>query len=441
MAQACFGPSAREAPLKPRLPCGNAARTVAASLSAGSVVPTPPPRRPPLQAADLQGLSQVVIDATVGVVDLVERMHHTIAQRSGIVGAVPNGSTRGITGLVYRSVRGGTRLTGRALDLALAAIARQWPGGGSSPAREAALAALNGLCGDHLEASANPLAIPARLRHDGQPLTLQRDALAARLAPNDGRILLLVHGLCMNDLQWTRDGHDHGRALARDLGFTPVHLHHNSGRHVSHNGRDLAQLLQTLVEQWPRPVTELVIVGHSMGGLVARSACHLAAQQAMSWPGVLRGLVCLGTPHHGAPLERGGHVVDRLLGISPYVAPFARLGRARSAGITDLRFGHVQDADWQGDAPHRDQRLPTPLPTGVPTYLMAATTAEHIGSLRSTLLGDGLVPVDSALGRHADPTLDLGVPPQRQFVLTGANHWDLLNRAEAYRQLHDWLVE
>jgi pimeloyl-ACP methyl ester carboxylesterase len=227
------------------------------------------------------------------------------------------------------------------------------------------------------------------------------------------------------------------------LGATALHLHYNTGRHVSSNGRDFARLLDELVAAWPVSVTDLVIVGHSMGGLVTRSAIHLAQQQGLDWPRRLRALAFLGAPHQGAPLERGGLLVDRLLGISPYVAPFARLGRSRSAGITDLRFGNLQDADWQGRERHtqrHDDRQPTPLPPGVAAYCVAATTAQAVGSLRSQVLGDGLVRIASALGHHRNPALALGVQPSRQRVVTEAHHWDLLSRPEVGAQLRDWLA-
>ena len=118
-------------------------------------------------------------------------------------------------------------------------------------------------------------------------------------------------------------------ALARDLGFTPIYLRYNSGRHVSENGRDLAALLERLEAEWPAPIEELAIVGYSMGGLVARSACHAGEAASHGWRDRLRTLVCLGTPHHGSPLERWGNLVDRLLGVSRYSAPFARLGKIR----------------------------------------------------------------------------------------------------------------
>jgi pimeloyl-ACP methyl ester carboxylesterase len=248
----------------------------------------------------------------------------------------------------------------------------------------------------------------------------------------------------MNDRQWARQGHDHGEALATALDATALYLHYNSGRHVSQNGREFAALLEQALQAWPVPVTELVIIGHSAGGLVARSACHLAATAGQAWLGKLRALVFLGTPHHGAPLERGGRLVDMLFGVSPYVAPFARLGKARSAGITDLRYGNLRDADWQGRDRHaqkRDDRVPTPLPGGVDVYLVAATTANIAGSLRSTLVGDGLVPLGGALGLHRNPRLALaGVPDSHRLVVTKANHWDLLNCAEVDAQLKAWLA-
>ena len=402
--------------------------------------------RLPLRASDLRGLALLARDGVVGVTDLVEQMHLTILRLPGPVGAEPVGRTRGITGLVYRSVRGITGLVGWSLDGALrAASALSGPDAPrtTTPEREALLAALNGVWGDHLAGSGNPLAIPMAFRAGGIPLVLDPAILHSQLAAPRGRLLVLAHGLCMNDLQWLRNGHDHGQALARDAGWTPVYLHYNSGRHVSSNGRELARLLEQLLANWPVPVKELAIVGHSMGGLVARSAVHLASRQALQWPQRLTALVFLGTPHHGAPLERGGRWIDRLLGVSPYSAPFARLGQVRSAGITDLRFGNVQDADWQGrerHAQHVDDRVPTPLPEAVPAYCVAATTSDAAGSLRSALLGDGLVRLDSALGQHRDPALSLGVPPSRQRVLTGADHWDLLSRLEVAAHLREWLA-
>jgi pimeloyl-ACP methyl ester carboxylesterase len=384
------------------------------------------PLQSPIRPSDLRGVSRLAIDATVGVTDLVEAMHLNIAR---VPGATRSGTTRGITGLVYWSIRGVTRLVGGGVDAVLARILPLLGDGTSSPGREALLAALNGVLGDHLAASGNPLAIPMRLGRD------------EGLQPT-GKLLVLAHGLCMNDLQWHRKGHDHGAALARDLGFTPVYLHYNSGLHISTNGRALADRLEDLVRQWPVPVEELTIVGHSMGGLLARGACHYGTAAGHDWPRHLKKLVFLGTPHHGSPLERGGNRIDFLLGVSPYTAPLARLGKIRSAGITDLRHGSLLDEDWQGrDRFERSKRanpsLPIPLPEGVECYAMAATKGKTVDDLASDssigLPSDGLVPLDSALG--------LSLPESRRWVLHGAHHFDLLSHPEAYGKIREWLGE
>jgi hypothetical protein len=375
--------------------------------------------------------------------NVVEAMHHTIASRAGLVGSAPEGRTSGITGAVYDALRDSTRAASLGLEAVLGTLIGPAGPHASTSEREAAVAALNGLWGDHLAESGNSLAITMKLRMAGRALDFARASLADQIAAPTGRVLVLVHGLCMNDLKWRRrDGHDLGVALARDLGLTPVYLHYNSGLHVSQNGRAFADLLERLHAAWPVPVDELVLLGHSAGGLVARSACDHAARDGQAWLGSLRKMVFLGTPHHGAPLERGGYVADKLFGVSPYLAPFGRLGKARSAGITDLRFGNVSDEDWQGRDRHdqrHDDRRPVPLPAGVAPYAVAATTAERADALGSTLIGDGLVPLASALGIHRDPALDLGLTEAQRYVATSANHFDLLSREDVYTRVRGWL--
>jgi hypothetical protein len=378
--------------------------------------------------SDARGLALLATDATTGVTDLVEAVHHGISRPLGM-------PRRGIAGLVYGSVRGITRLTGGGLDALLSPLVSRLSRRASSPAREAWLAALNGVVGDRLAASGNPLAIPMSLRRDGMALLLERVALAAAIPEAGGRVVVLVHGLCRNDLLWRRNGHDHGAALERDLGFTPIYLNYNSGLHISTNGRAFASQLENLIDQWPCPVEELAIVGHSMGGLVARSALHYAVEAGLAWPRRLRQVVFLGTPHQGAALERGGHGVDVLLAAAPYAAPFARLGQIRSAGITDLRHGNLLDADWTGRdrfAPGHDSRRPVPLPDGVLGYAAAATIGQRSGDLHDRLLGDGLVSLASAFG--------LDIPESRRWVGYGMNHLDLLARPEVYEQVRDWLA-
>ena len=198
-----------------------------------------------------------------------------------------------------------------------------------------------------------------------------------------------------------------------------------------------------LVKRWPVPVRELAIVGHSMGGLVARSACHYGAVSRRAWLRHLAKLVFLGTPHHGAPLERGGHVVDRLLASNRLTAPLARLGQIRSAGITDLRYGNLVERDWKGRNRFKhaeDTRTSVPLPNGVQCFTIAATTATQRGALSTRLIGDGIVPMSSALGRHRDPGRTLTFPKSRRWIAYGTNHLDLLSSREVYARIRQWLV-
>jgi len=394
---------------------------------------------------DLRGVSRMAIDATTGLIDLVEALQTRIARApAGLGGPVVAGAVHGITGLVYKSIRGVTRAVGSGIDVVLAQLGPMLGEMGSSTAREAVVAALNGVLGDYLAETGNPLAITMHLRQGGIPLELTPEGLAAAISSPSAKVVVLVHGLCMNDRQWKRKGHDHGAALARDLLFTPVYLHHNSGRHVSTDGQAFAELLEALVAAWPVPLEELVIVAHSMGELVVRSAHHAGTAAQHGWPRALRKLVFLGTPHHGAPLERGGHWIDLLLEKTPYTAPFARLGKIRSAGITDLRHGSVLDEDWQGRdrfAHGEDPRRPVPLPEGVRCYAIAATTRKSAGDCGDRLPGDGLVPLASALGRHDDPRFALAFPEPNQWIAYDTGHLDLLSEPAVYERIRSWLAD
>ncbi len=377
---------------------------------------------------DVRGGVRLTIDAVQGVTSIVEAMHSRIARLSPPVGPDADVPARGISGFVYRSIRGTTALVGKGLDGGLGSIdallrkkAVELPPGASDVQREAIVSALNGVLGDHLERSGNPLATTMQLLPTGKP---------------GQHVLLLIHGLCMNEQQWLRSGHDHGAALAGALGLYAVYARYNSGRHISTNGLELAQQLEVALHGSPVPVESVSIIGHSMGGLVARSALHQAQQAGMAWPARVRHLVFLGTPHHGAPLERGGNWLHLALGISPYVAPFARLSGLRSEGITDLRHGNLLQADWKdGRFGQRDQRTSAPLPAGTACYAVAGT----LGRKDDHRLGDGLVPVASALGHHAKPTRNLRIPASRTYVARGVNHLDLLGDLEVYRKLRAWL--
>ena len=380
----------------------------------------------------------MAIDATLGVTDLVEALHERIARTPVALGGPAGRAVRRITGHVYRAIRGTTRAVGGALDAALEQLAPLLAQLPDLPAREALVAALNGLMGDYLAETGNPLAIPMRLRSGAGTLELERDALAAALPGASTTVVVAVHGLCMNDRHGSRAGHDHRAALAHDLRATVVSLHYNTGLHVSTNGRALADLLEAMVAAWPVRLTRLIVLGHSMGGLVARSAAHYATLAGQRWTSQLDGLVFLGTPHHGSPLERGGHAIDILLESVPYAAPLARLGRVRSAGITDMRFGSVVDEDWQG----RDRfarpaivRHPIALPAGVACTGIAGSLSANVRGDDRRLRGDGIVSVASALGRHRDPRFDLALPARRGLVVPSTGHLALLASPAVHARL------
>lgn len=396
-----------------------------------------------INAADLAGYAKLAIDSVTGVVDLVEAMHATIARRASPFSWHGDERTAGITGLVYRAVRVIPNALSAGIDHLLPAANKLTNSGASSREREVFLAALNGVLGDRLAESNNPLATPMGFRIHGQRLPLHNRKLAAAVPRAKRKIMLFVHGLCMSDLQWARGEQNHAATLAAELGHTEVHLLYNSGRQISHNGRELTACIEALLATWPEPVDELTIVAHSMGGLLARSALYHAAIAGHHWPRQLRKLVFLGTPHHGAPLEKGGSWLDTIIGFSPYSAPFSRLGKLRSAGITDLRYGNLCDQDWnQNDRFKRcgDQRQVVPLPDGVRCYALAACMSAQAGRLADKLVGDGLVPLDSALGQHANPEFCLPLPKSRTAVFTGMNHFDLLSRPEVLAQLQAWLA-
>lgn len=396
-------------------------------------------KKAPSHIDELRGATRLAIEATRAVTAIVEQMHVTIASGPTILGKPLATPARLATGAVYASIKGITRFVGSSLDAALAQLAPLVKASAPGNQRDVVSAVVNGVLGDYLHETANPLEIEMELRHAGSAIELATDALRAAIPEATSKIVVLVHGSCMTDAQFTRAGHDHGAALAHELGYTPLYLRYNSGLHISTNGHALADMLEQLVAAWPLAIDELVLLGHSMGGLVARSACHVAPEHGHAWHEQLRALITLGSPHHGAPLERGGNWIDRLLDLSPYSAPLGALGRIRSAGVTDLRFGNVLDEHWhQRDrfAHGRDTRSPCPLPEGVRCYAVAGTLSTEMSP---RLRSDGLVPVDSALGIHASPELCLAFPEARRSIALGTGHLDLLGAPAVYATLRGWL--
>jgi len=392
------------------------------------------------RANDMRGINQLAVDAVTGLTDIVEALHYTILSL-GLNDQDKQPRTRGVTGFVYRNIRTVTAFVGDKIDFSLSQFGSALGQHESTLGREVAISMLNGVLGDYLLERENPLAVIMQLRRDGKPLS--DVALRNLIEKSDGKILLMVHGLCMNDLQWQVDEHNHGVELARDLGYEPIYLHYNTGRHISENGRDLSALLEYLVSISPQPLS-LSILAHSMGGLVARSAFHYGEEAGHTWLDQVNKMVFLGTPHHGAALEKGGNLIDVLLGSNPYSKPFAKLGQIRSAGITDLRYGSIIDEDWQGKdrfSYAMDNRGTLALPNGVHCYTVAAVKSKASTVVGDGLIGDGLVNVDSALGRHNDDLLHLTFPDHHQWIGRDMNHMDLLYHPDVYTKIRQWLLD
>ena len=381
-----------------------------------------------------QGVGRLTIDAVLAITDIVESMHKRISPLSVSQSATNTQPLSGISGLVYRNIRYVTTLLGKNIDTPLASISKTLAFHPDSTSTQTMLAAINGVLGDYLVDSENSLAIPMRFRRGGQ--TLNDAQLFEIIKHSNGKLLIMAHGLCMNDLQWCREGHDHGAELAKELGMQVIYLHYNSGRHISDNGKQFADLMERLINLSDKQL-ELNIVAHSMGGLVSRSAYHVAENSEYKWHKRLKKLIFLGTPHHGAALEKAGNWVDLILGAHSYTVPFARLVKVRSSGITDLRYGNVQQSDWHTTERFEfsgDKRQPLPLPHNVQCFAVASSAKESI----NYPLGDGLVRIPSALGEHQDPDFTLRIPDNQKWTGTNTNHMQLLSDLQVYAVLKTW---
>ena len=397
----------------------------------------------PISYDTTRGGTRLVFDSVELITRTVENMHRSIA-RTALPCPTKQGQAHGaIAAAVYRVIRqvnGGLRQgTDWSLDKVPQALRRE----GDSSAEVRTIAAINGVCGDHLEATGNPLATTMQLRTPDERVVLERRALRDTLPGATPHIVVLVHGLSLSELCWRRKGNPCiGSKLGDDFGYTPLYLRYNTGRHISTNGREFAAMLETLCDNWPVPVQSISLIGHSMGGLVIRSACRYAQLEHNAWLGQLRRVVCLGTPHHGSPLEQAGHAFEQVMRHVPYAEPML-FGKLRSVGIKDLRHGNLMDEDWQGhhpDAARPDSRHVVPLVEGVDYYFAAASMGRNQFDPMGHLLGDLLVRADSAVGLHRDELRRLDIKPEHCRVFHERNHFDLLDDPQVHQQLIDWFT-
>ena len=321
------------------------------------------------------------------------------------------------------------------------------------------LPVLNGALGDQLAARHDPRAIDLSFRRGGHDVAVAD----LRLTEPRQKTVVFVHGLMGDELIWQSGFQDppgarrYGPRLAEETGVRALYVRFNSGLHLSENGRALSRLLTELVGTYPDAVGELVLVGHSMGGLLIRSAGHYAgaesgahgaeagAAEPAPWRAHLRTVFLIGTPNDGSWLEQNSHLTARLLErINLFPTRFlSKALNQRSNGIKDLRHSVLVDEDWQHPraADARPPRTPVPPLPGVRYHLLmgAWLRTSRPAALRE-YFGDGLVGQGSARGAATfgdEAALPAGASV-RTAVFGRQHHGGLLTHPEVFQYLKHW---
>jgi pimeloyl-ACP methyl ester carboxylesterase len=407
-----------------------------------------------MRADELRDAGALAGTALTEIADLAQGVHRAVAGRLfGLAGAPVEPIRRvhdGIAAIAYGSTRAGMKYLPPAAGFVAAALTE--PSADSAhdrPRGRFVLGAISGFWGDRIVEDQTALAPQLRMRVHGGPLRRLPANLAADAADigATGKVVVFLHGLCETDMCWSFAAEKrwgdrtctYGSLLRDADGWTPLYLNCNTGVHISANGLELAEQLEELVRLWPIPITEIALVGHSLGGLIARSAAHQGDGLGHSWIKLLRHVVGLGTPHLGAPLERftnwGTHRLARL----PETQPFATWLNRRSVGIKDLRYGAMVEEDWLGfdaDDLLTDHCTPATLLPGVAYSVASATLSREPEGL---FAHDLLVQHGSAHG--IGKVRSIPFDHDRTFHLGGRkHHFDLLADSLVYAQLRSWLA-
>lgn len=432
-------------------------------LSEDDPAPGAPEARPLRRLRGLKALVHDAVDATTELVReghestarVVRRVTDRIEPLAEPVAAVDEVRRLGTAG-VLASVRGVNRAVEVLTDLGLDAAERALPAPAAAPAAlpmrsdatrsaawvgDAALGLVNAAVGDHLRARGNGLDLDMLFRaRDRYVDPSSTDELAAALPAPSRRLALFVHGLGTTEWSWCLEADGYhgdpattfGTLLEHDLGFTPVYVRYNTGRRVAHSGRALAEGLERLFSAYPVGVEDLTLIGHSMGGLVARSACHHGLERGHRWVGGVRRVFCLGSPHRGAPLARLGDGLARALGAVdlPGTRIGARILEGRSAGVKDLQHGAIVDADFL-DVDAEALAREAPRVPDARHYFLAATVTPDPDHPLGRLLGDLMVRVESAEG----PVVEHRSFPIETGRHGGMMHHQLQNHPSVYEQI------
>lgn len=422
------------------------------------------PRPAPDQAAghalavrERRAATELVFDLAVDAGRLAQQTHQAIADRvftlTGTKRTPIRATHDAISRLSYGSVSLGLQAAGKlgsaAVGLGSSATARSRPLS-ETPAGSIGAAIVTGWGGDRLAADNSPLAPQMGLRKDERPVEVTPSGLGDAYPAAAPRIALFIHGLMESEHVWwlgTRraDGSraaNYGERLHVDLGYTPIYVRYNSGLHVSENGRELARLIERTIENWPTEVGEVMIFGHSMGGLIARSANHYAEREGASYPALVRHVICSGSPHHGSPLELFANWGSKALGLVGETDGFRGMVDSRSAGIRDMRYGNITDEDWQGHDPDelwRDRRRRTPMLASASHYFIGASLTKNPKHPISRIFGDILVTSPSAWAENlhnSGARFDI----DRSINIGGTTHFHLTSHPAIYQQVRRWLT-
>jgi triacylglycerol lipase len=306
---------------------------------------------------------------------------------------------------------------------------------------------LNGVLGDRLQNT--PLSIEMNFYLNNERIVLDKGNIATIYATSNmvltPKLCLLIHGVTDNERTWTMpDSSDYGRLLAQDFGYTPFYLRYNTGLHISDNGQLLATILEQLITHYPINIEEICIIAHSMGGLITHSACHLAQAQNLTWPKRIKQIFLLATPHLGSFLEKFANLTTNILEKVPnwHTRLVGKVLNLRSAGIKDMRFGYLTEADWKNedaDKLLKNNKTPPKLLENAAYYVVSGRLTLEEKHWVTHLFGDILVTTNSATA-HSKNASEFNFPIENHVQMPKMYHFQLQNSPKVYEQLTKWLT-
>jgi pimeloyl-ACP methyl ester carboxylesterase len=399
---------------------------------------------------DWRGMGDLIELATQRLSAPAEEVHQAIADGwfrvAGRSGSPAHTAHRNVTANLYGSIRMVGSVARTSLDIGATTIGKHrhvrtlWDSRIGAGVRAAA----NALWGDEFERRSSPMHTELSIYDaNGTPVTADRAALTSAFEKPTPRLAVLLHGLGKTERCWNTKAADEGniaglpKILEAD-GFTPILVRYNSGRRVSDNGEALAALLEETTTNWPTAVDEIVLIGHSMGGLIARSSLYSARSADHDWINYVNHLVALATPHFGSPIEKGAHVASQLLTTTAVTRSLGVFINGRSAGIKDMRHGsiHPTDHSEHPESSEGGRVVVAPPIKGIRQHHAVGVVTDSNSHPLGILFGDLVVRVNSATGVSSTGR----VASANVRVFGGLDHLGLLHDASVHNQIREWLT-